>query len=96
MKNSYAYIASLTLAVVLSMPAVAQQQPASTPLADPTPKTTVAPAPAPVADTATNRPRFAAAPIEIQYMRPVDRRGLNVFESPKIEGATYTGFKLSW
>ena len=96
MKNSNAYIASLTLAVALSLPAGAQQQPTATPLADPTPTTAVAPAPAPAADTAANRPRYAAAPIEIQYMRPVDRRGLNIFESPKVEGASYTGFKLNW
>jgi hypothetical protein len=95
MKNSNAYIASLTLAVALSLPAAAQQ-PTTAPLADPTPTTAVAPAPAPAADTAANRPRYAAAPIEIQYMRPVDRRGLNIFESPKIEGAAYTGFKLAW
>ena len=27
---------------------------------------------------------------------PGRQRGLNVFESPKEEGAAYTGFKLSW
>lgn len=102
MKNSNAYIAALTLAVALSMPAAAQQQPQGTPLADPKPTTAVAPAPAlapapaPAADTAAKRPRYAAAPIEIQYMRPQDRRGIDIFESPKIEGAEYTGFKLNW
>jgi len=100
MKNSNAYIAALTLAVALSMPAAAQQQPQGTPLADPKPTTAVAPAPAPApapaADTAAKRPRYAAAPIEIQYMRPLDKRGIGVFESPKVEGADYTGFKLNW
>ncbi|MEO8575792.1 MAG: hypothetical protein ABI556_03790 [Gemmatimonadales bacterium] len=40
---------------------------------------------------------MAMAPkIEIQNFRPFDKRGINVFESPKEEGADYTGFKLSW
>jgi hypothetical protein len=32
----------------------------------------------------------------IQYMRPNDQRGINVFETPKEAGAPYTGFKLDW
>jgi len=40
-------------------------------------------------------PRYIAAPIEIQHMRAPDQRGLNVFESPKEAGASYTGFKLN-
>jgi hypothetical protein len=39
----------------------------------------------------------ARAPgIEIQHMRPVDQRGLNMFEAPKKDTVTYTGFKLMW
>jgi hypothetical protein len=41
-------------------------------------------------------PRYFAPSSDIQYMRKADRRGLNVFESPKEEGADYTGLKLSW
>ena len=41
-------------------------------------------------------PRYFAPVAEIQYIRHADRRGLNVFESPKEEGAAYTGFKLNW
>jgi len=40
--------------------------------------------------------RYYTPAIEIQHMRPLDQRGLNVFESPKEPGATYDGFKLSW
>src|SRR5215211_3257319 len=40
--------------------------------------------------------RYYTPAIEIQHMRPLDQRGLNVFESPKEPGAAYTGFKLSW
>ena len=43
----------------------------------------------------SNLPRYIAAPIEIQYMRASDQRGINVFESPKEAGAAYTGFKLA-
>jgi hypothetical protein len=34
--------------------------------------------------------------IEIQRLRPVDARGLNVYETPKNDGVPYTGFKLAW
>ena len=40
--------------------------------------------------------RYYTPAIEIQHIRPLDQRGLNVFESPKEAGATYEGFKLSW
>ncbi|MEO7368119.1 MAG: hypothetical protein ABIZ36_09185, partial [Gemmatimonadaceae bacterium] len=38
----------------------------------------------------------SAPKIEIQHIRATDMRGLNVYESPKDEGTTYNGFKLSW
>lgn len=42
-------------------------------------------------------PAIPRAPgIEIQHLRPVDQRGLNVFETPKNDTVTYTGFKLIW
>jgi hypothetical protein len=34
--------------------------------------------------------------IVIQRLRPVDSRGLNVYETPKNDGIPYTGFKLGW
>ena len=40
--------------------------------------------------------RYYTPAIEIQHMRPLDQRGLNVFESPKEAGAKYDGFKVSW
>ena len=33
-------------------------------------------------------------PIVIQYYRPQDKRGINVFESPKAAGVPFTDFKL--
>jgi hypothetical protein len=38
----------------------------------------------------------SAPKVQIQHLRPTDMRGLNVYESPKDEGAAYTGFKLDW
>ena len=32
----------------------------------------------------------------IQYLRAQDQRGINVFETPKVAGATFNGFKLAW
>src|SRR5438105_3049264 len=34
--------------------------------------------------------------IEFQHIRPADARGLNVFETPKYDTVTYTGFKIGW
>src|SRR4051812_28298605 len=36
----------------------------------------------------------AAQQIPIQHFRPVDKRGINVFEAPKNDAVPYTGFKL--
>jgi hypothetical protein len=45
----------------------------------------------------TAKPALSLAPeIEIQYMRANDQRGVNVFETPKVAGATYNGFKLNF
>ena len=34
-------------------------------------------------------------PMVIQYTRPYDSRGINMFETPKIAGAKYEGFKMT-
>lgn len=34
--------------------------------------------------------------INIQYFRPTDKRGIDMFETPKVAGAPYTGFKLDF
>jgi len=97
MKYINGYVLSVALVAAFAAPAAAQQQTKGAGTADDPKTTTAAPAPAPAADTAATKPlRFAPPPIEIQYYRPQDRRGLNVFESPKEEGAAYTGFKLNW
>ena len=35
-------------------------------------------------------------PMVIQRLRPVDARGINVYEAPKNDGIPYTGFRLGW
>lgn len=35
-------------------------------------------------------------PVTIQHLRAPDKRGLNTFESPKVAGAEYTGFRLDF
>jgi hypothetical protein len=35
-------------------------------------------------------------PLDVQYYRPQDQRGINIFETKKDAGAPYTGFKLAW
>lgn len=34
--------------------------------------------------------------LEIQYFRPQDQRGINMFETPKNAGAAYDGFRIQW
>lgn len=97
MKRSNSYLVSVALVLAAAMPA-ATQEPTKvavavavvTEQADSTVPASV--------DTAkkVKAPRFAPQPIEIQHYRPQDRRGLNMFEAPKEEGAPYNGFKLSW
>ncbi|HWP99268.1 MAG TPA: hypothetical protein VNK92_02235, partial [Vicinamibacterales bacterium] len=42
------------------------------------------------------RAPFEPRPIVIQHLRPVDQRGINVFETPKEPGAPFTGFRLDF
>ena len=46
---------------------------------------------APKEETVSNAP-----PIVHQHIRPVDQRGINMFEAPKEDTVPYTGFKLGW
>jgi len=80
MKRAY-FLASL-LSVALPM-AVTAQQPAP---------------PAEASDTATAvEAPVSTQPVRvIQHLRPNDRRGLYIFESPKDDGVPYNGFKLDW
>lgn len=46
--------------------------------------------------TAKAAPVSTAPVVEIQHIRPMDQRGLNIFETPKDDDVAYTGFKLQW
>jgi hypothetical protein len=87
----------LLAALVAGSPALAQE--ATVTVAS---KDTTATAPAAQPDTQPAKKstpkvvRYYTPAIEIQHLRPLDQRGLNVFESPKEPGAKYDGFKLSW
>ncbi len=89
MRTTNSFILTAT-ALLIAMPALAQQ--GAAPVADtvPTPPPVATPAPE---ESKANR--FLPA-IELQNIRPVDQRGINMFEAPKDEGVPYTGFKLSW
>jgi len=40
--------------------------------------------------------RAKLAPIVMQNYRPHDARGINMFETPKLDNVPYDGFKLNW
>ena len=95
-----------TLAIALS-PALALAQETTVASAQATsPETTaVAAKPAPKApaklDPTIINPQAAKRaatqqPIVVQHIRPIDQRGINVFESPKTDATPYTGFVLQW
>ncbi len=100
MKNIHiAVTAALSAALVFSAPAAAQQ---TTPPSEPTVATT--------AGNGTDETKkeekkeeendvpdfLRERPITMRYFRPLDRRGINMFETPKVAGAEYNGFKLDW
>ena len=82
-------------AMLIAIPARAQQG-ASVPDTTATPAPVVKPAPAAPESTTAPKSLSWAAPIQLQNVRPNDQRGINVFETPKEDTVTYTGFKLSW
>ena len=70
-----------TVGTVAAVAPVAAAPPATEPQADPPP-----------ADVNWLEGRAIA----IQHFRPLDQRGINMFEPPKAPGVEYTGFKLDW
>jgi hypothetical protein len=82
MKRSYIFASILTIA----LPVVAAAQ---------VTEKSSQPAPAEASDTTAAPAVISTQPsIVIQHIRPNDKRGLLMFESPKEPGAPYTGFKL--
>jgi hypothetical protein len=87
MKRMTSVLIAMT-ALASAVPALAQNN-----LADTTTRATVSTDSSTVKKT--ENPSSVQA-IEIQRLRPVDARGLNVYEAPKNDGVPYTGFKLAW
>ncbi len=93
---------ALVALLALTAPASAQQHAAAP--AGPTETAAASPAAPPAEPTAEDAAAAAAKaakeswtngrPIAMQYFRPQDKRGLNVFETTKTPGAEFTGFKL--
>ena len=90
--KSRATVLIAAVALAYALPALAQNSP----------NTTNADTLAKVTPAATDSsPAKAVEPsnvqqIVIQRYRPVDARGINVYETPKFDGVPYTGFKLGF
>jgi hypothetical protein len=103
MKRTIQFATALTALLVFASPAAAQS-----PAAHSAPAAEAAIAPATPGTTAAEEAEAAAEaaaveaswkkgrPVTIQYTRPQDKRGLNVFETPKDPGAEFKGFKLDF
>ena len=92
MRSTIQLAAALSALLAFAAPAAAQQ-PTTPPetAAEKAPADDPKPAPPP-ADVNWLKGR----PITMQHFRPLDRRGINMFETPKAPGVEYTGFKLDW
>jgi hypothetical protein len=90
----------LSALLALARPAGAQQTPESTaPPAEPTTVGTGSATSATgttAASTAVTDSWTKGRPLSIQYLRPQDKRGLNVFETKKDPGVEFGGFKLDF
>ncbi len=90
MKSTLHIATALSVLLVIGAPAAAQQ-----PTTPPETPTETAPADAPKV-TAAAPDWLKERPISMQHFRPLDRRGINMFETPKEPGVEYTGFKMDW
>jgi hypothetical protein len=87
---------ALTAMLALAGSAAAQQAPDAAPRSSETPAVGAgAPATAET-EAAAESAWKKGRPIVIQYYRPLDQRGTNVFETTKEPGVEYTGFKLDF
>ena len=102
MKAIIRFATALTAVLALTAPAAAQQTnggptaPAETAAVETPTEEEVAAAKAAAAKAAAKESWVKGRPIAMQYYRPQDKRGLNVFETTKDAGAEFTGFKLDF
>ena len=96
------FATALTAVLALTAPAAAQQTtggpaaPAETAAVESPTEEEVAEAKAAAAKSAAQESWTKGRPITMQYFRPQDKRGLNVFETTKEAGAEFTGFRLDF
>ena len=98
MRSTFRFIVSLAAWLAMIAPAAAQQTAgAATPddLSS-APKATVVDESSTAAPAADDSAWKKGRPITIQYFRPLDQRGINVFETTKAPGVNFTGFKLDF
>jgi hypothetical protein len=104
MSSTLRLASALSALLLMPSPGFAQQTPGPDPVpalpSSPPVRESVAAAPAPTAEEAA---KIAAKeswtkgrPLVIQYSRPQDKRGLNVFETTKDPGVEFKGFKLDF
>ena len=99
MKTTFRIASALAAWLVLAAPAAAQQTGnGSAPPA--TPVTADKPSDDGKAEEATQESILESwkkgRPISMQYFRPQDKRGINIFETTKDPGVKFTGFKLDF
>src|SRR5947207_986732 len=98
MKSTFRFVVSLAAWLAMIAPAAAQQTAgAATPddLSS-APKATVVDESSTAVPAADDSAWKKGRPITIQYLRPLDQRGVNVFETTKAPGVDFTGFKLDF
>jgi hypothetical protein len=98
MKSTLRIAAALSALLAVAAPARAQQPPAETPNATAPADAKAAPATDPAKEKEATPPESILKEREIamQHFRPLDRRGINMFEPPKDDKVEYKGFKLDW
>jgi hypothetical protein len=100
MRATIRFATALTALLAIATP-VAAQQPSGGPVAPAETAATETLSPEEAAAAAAKAAKEAAKeswtkgrPIVMQYFRPQDKRGINVFETTKDAGVAFTGFKL--
>jgi hypothetical protein len=97
MRLTLRFATALTALLACTAPAAAQQTPDGAGSTEPAAVTTPPPAATDAAAAAAAESSWKKGrPIAIQYMRPLDKRGINVFETTKTPGVEFTGFKLDF
>jgi hypothetical protein len=95
------HLATALAALLAAAPVAAQQGPAEAAPPATVPAATIPAAPVPAATPAKTEEEIEASwrkgrTLRIQYSRPMDKRGLNVFETTKDAGAEFKGFAMDF